>query len=439
MSDTRIELAPAICQSLALLPNAAEAIDRVYNTDRGRFFAASKQNQYSRDPLFESGRASHRINALKALGILTAGTEEEQKLLLRSADRKTYDRVLSASKSLGVGERLFVDSIINDDRNESDDTFFARCVVMLGVCSVLSVPVQYTPFIEDIVTHITAGRRIASARQKRVRNEKAVAKMTSALGSDRINGLTGLYNSVSDKDRERYDHLYTILNMEGVDGGLFTDSVLLTPLDACAVSENGDPFVNAFVTLLARAVHLDRDTCLDLYNDTRPDRIDAARHEAGAARASEKEARARIRELEKALSDAERKLSAIENELASKAGDSSELAALREALFNASERSAHVEMPKIQRELPEGVIAIGGHPTWARQIEDATGIRCWPAGTTCPASVVSSASEIWIQASYMAHSDYYAAINRARTGNIRVRYFSSTGVTSCVSELMAPV
>ena len=434
MQSTKVEIAPAVCQSLAILPNASEAIGRIYNRDRGRFFSAAMQNPHIHDPHYSAGRAEQRINAIKALGIFTAGTPDEIKTLLRAADRKTYDRILSESKRLN-GERLFLDDIIESRETESDDAFYARCVVAMGICSALSVPVQYTQMVADIVSHITDTKRIVSNRQTRTRDEHSVTRMRSALGAERLNGLTGLYNSITEKDRERYDHLFALLNLESIDGGLYTDSVLLTPLDAKPITEEGDPIVNAFITLLARAIHMDRDTCLALYNDTRPDRIDSAMHEARMAKDSEQAAKIRIAELERSVKELERKYAALKTELESRSGDREELAALREAVYNAADTTPHESSVRKRRDLPDNIVVIGGHPSWARQLSEITGVRCYPVGTTCPNTVIDSASEIWIQASYMAHSDYYAAINRARKNSVTVRYFSTTGITKCIDEL----
>ena len=83
------------------------------------------------------------------------------------------------------------------------------------------------------------------------------------------------------------------------------------------------------------------------------------------------------------------------------------------------------------------VVIVGGHPGWARQIKEQLPVRAWPHGTTCPASVLASADEVWIQAAYMSHKEFYAIINAVRRAGITVRYFATTGVGKCVEQLKA--
>lgn len=435
MSSTKVEIAPAVCQALAILPNASEAIGRIYNTDRGRFFSAAMKNPNANDPHFGAGRAEHRINAVKALGILSAGSQEEIRALLRAADRDTYDTILRESKKLSEGQRLFVDDKVKPRATESDDCFYARCLVAIGICSALSVPVQYTQFVADMIAHMMDTKRAVSRKQNRTRDDISVRKMRNAIGAERVNGLTGLYNAATDAQRKQYDHLFALLNAESIDGGLYTDSVLLTPLDASGIMLEGDPFVNAFITILARSIRLDRNTCLSLYNDTRPDRIEAARHEAQAAKESEQSAIHRVHDLEQAVAELERKAESLRAELETHSGDREELAALREAVYNAADDTPPQHSEKQLREIPKNTVVIGGHPSWARQLSDITGVRCYPAGTTCPRSVIDTADEVWIQPSYMGHSEYYAVIDRARANAVTVRYFSTTGITKCVEQI----
>jgi hypothetical protein len=71
-----------------------------------------------------------------------------------------------------------------------------------------------------------------------------------------------------------------------------------------------------------------------------------------------------------------------------------------------------------------------------RLTERFPSIRAYPHGTTCPESVIRSASELWIQAAYMSHTEFYAVIDVARGCGISVHYFSGTGTTTAIDNLL---
>lgn len=430
----KFELAPAMAQAVAMLPTARDALRRVYDRDRGRFFAAAMKNPNRNDPILSTGRAEHYIHALRALGVLAAGTPEEIRLLLRSSDRRVYDAIQRRKQELQPGERARLEDLLPRPRDdESPDIYFARTIIAAGTCAHLGIPIEGTPAVMDMVHYVHAHK--SRRAHENIRDENAIRAMRAALGSDRMNGVTGLYESIGDDARTRYDHLFAILNAEGIDSGIYTDSMLLTPLDAVNVTAEGDPVVNALLVLLSRAIKADRAFCLELYNDSRSDELDAIRIEAENARRQIISKDDRITELENKIMALEKKNAALQKEIDARAGDAAELAALRDALYRAADDTPPETTPKAAREIPDGVIAIGGHSEWARRLSESSGIRVWPTGTTCPRSVIDNASEIWIQPAYMAHTEYYAVIERVRRRNISISYFSSTGVNKCLEEL----
>lgn len=103
-------------------------------------------------------------------------------------------------------------------------------------------------------------------------------------------------------------------------------------------------------------------------------------------------------------------------------------------LEDAQESTVGTQSPRI---IHDGVVVVGGHPAWARRLtERFPSIRAYPHGTTCPESVIRSASELWIQAAYMSHTEFYDVIDVARGCGISVHYFSGAGTTTAIDNLL---
>lgn len=441
MPDTqKFELVSEAAHALALLPEARSAIRRIYNRDRGRYHAAALTCRERNNPALSAGRAEQQVLSLQALGILVAGEESDKAVLLRAAMRRAYDDLIAQPQDSQIYVEAYAAKYIPD--TEDSDIVFAKIIVIMTICAVRHLAVQPSGAVQSVVNYANGRRAAAAHRRHRGRNEAAIRLMRERLGVTGANGITGLYDRTTDEIRASLESTLQLINIEGIDSGEYTTGVLLSPVDAelvvdCDTAEQSAD--RAALLMLARAVRMDRDFCLSLYRDSNDDELLTAKHEAETARREANASRARISELEAAVLSLRRELEAAQKQLESRSGDADELTSLRDAVYamNRGTDEQFSNPAESVREIPAGVIAIGGHPQWARMLTEETGVRVWPTGTTCPASVIQSASELWIQAAYMAHSEYYGYINQARRYGIPVRYFPGTGVGTCVDALKA--
>lgn len=432
----RLNIMPDVAHALASMPQTNNAIMRVYNKNRPKFFAAAQASPLKNSAILKQGRAEHQIMSMRVLGILSAGTEAETNMIFRAADRKCYDKILEKANR---GETIVIEE--NIDILDSSDAVYDKIVIFLGWCSKRGVDFAYTEIVDTVLSHI-AYRRESVAIYKSGdagKSEKGIlGTMRLQLGfDDGCIGIEGLYNICNDPTREILEPLCRLFNMEDLDAGTYTDGIPFTRKDAAKVvsSTRKGTAINTFLLLLIRAIKKDREFCLNMYRDDKIADMESAYIERDKAKRELEAAQKRIRDMEALLREKERECEEARKEIGAHRGDADEIASLRNALYRATRQEDVREEKKLEREIPQGTIGIGGHPSWARDVSKETGIKIWPQGTTCPQSVLSSASEVWIQPAYMDHSSFYAAIRAARKSNVPVRYFSSTGVARCVLEM----
>lgn len=428
----RLNIIAEIAYALAVLSETHSTIMRIYNRNKAKFFAAAQSSPDRNALSIYCGRAEHQIMALRAFGILCIGEDFEINAILRSADRKAYDAIISNSKR---GIPIVTEEYVA--RYSNPDVMYAHVIICLGIYASKNISFERTAVVRDVGEYLINRRKNAAVYRKKSRNEDAISKFREHIGIDGCNGGTELYDKTGDKIREVLDPLCALLNYEDIDFGIYTTDTLISPLDAAYIVGNTreETAVRSLLLLLARAMKRDRDFCLEMYREDKVVELDRMKAERDRAVRESEERTHRIEMLEASLREAEKERDKAKKEADSHAGDASELAALRNALYAASRNADVPADPECRREIPEGIVVIGGHPAWARMISEATSVRVWPAGTTCPNRIIASATEVWIQAAYMSHSAFYAAINAARKAGIAVRYFSGTGVDRCIEDL----
>ena len=432
----RLNIMPDVAHALVSIPQTNSAIMRIYNKNRPKFFAAAQASPLKNSSVLKQGRAEHQIMSMRVLGILSAGTEAEINMIFRAADRKCYDRILEKANR---GETIVIEE--NIDISDSSDAVYNKIVIFLGWCSKRGVDFACTQIVDIVLSHIAYKREsIAIYKSGNAgKSEKEIlGTMRLHLGfDDDCIGIGEFYNVCNDRTREFLEPLCRLFDMEDMDAGTYTDGIPFTRKDAAKVVSYMPRMtaINTFLLLLIRAIKKDKEFCLNMYRDDKIADMESAYIERDKSKQELDAARKRIRDMEALLREKERECEEARKEIGAHRGDADEIASLRNALYRATRQEDVREEKKLEREIPQGTIGIGGHPSWARDVSKETGIKIWPQGTTCPQSVLSSASEVWIQPAYMDHSSFYAAIRAARKSNVPVRYFSSTGVARCVLEM----
>ena len=124
-------------------------------------------------------------------------------------------------------------------------------------------------------------------------------------------------------------------------------------------------------------------------------------------------------------------------EISQMKSEQQEISALREALYAAQEQDEGVVNVEIQvREIPNGVICIGGTSAWARAMKERIpSVGFYPVDVSVQNSTVRNASEVWFRADYISHSDFYRVINITRQCGIPVHYFSGQNLDRSELEI----
>ncbi len=416
---------------IALIPEAQRTLRDIYQAAPARFASAAHASRHRNARVLHAGRAETDRAAMQALGILEAGTDVEIRRLLRASLRAGYDFLSAIQK----GSVFHLEWLIPYLGDFDADGMCARLYVALAICSFFGLTPQaggeMAEFLQLIL--VEDGRGL----EARVRPSKnAVCEASNILKNQCGQCAFSSWQDAADAfapidiDRE-----IAALEHGGIDIGIYTSGVSCGQNDAPYIAGKTprESFLLVTLLLLGRAIGRDKTDSLSAYRreDEAATAVDSLK--AAQSRASALEARIAI--LEDELAVARKAAQRAQSEADSHAGDAQELAALREALWDGTKSEDPLPLEEKARDIPEKTIIIGGHPSWAREMEKSTGARAWPSGVTCPPQVIGSADEIWIQAAYMSHSEFFSVIDGARRLGKTVRYFPSTGVSRCLSAM----
>lgn len=428
-----IDLAPLAARAMAFLN--PDAVERFYALSPAKYYADTMRGAGKSSAAITAGRAEQQIVSAHALGILRAAEEATIRGLLRAVDRKTYDKTHDAIKTAHPDAEISLDSCMIFDLNL--DTALYRTMLAFFQIFISGRQVARNDSFADLSHWLLSQSDIKSIRKEQpTTDEKKM--LQKHLGQLPVAGFGDLYDRF---EVESIDEFAAMYEGAGIDVTDYTADIRVNADDAAIILSDTPEktALNAASLMVARAIQKDKVFCIDKILRGDAAALEAARIAQEKAEQRAAAAEKRIAELEAAIrqqeKDAQKSFAALESHEA----DAQELTALRDALWrsaqeDAQESPADTQSPRI---IPDGVVIVGGHPAWARRLtERFPSIRAYPHGTTCPDNIIRGAAELWIQAAYMSHTEFYAVIDIARTCGIPVHYFSGTGTTTAIDNLL---
>ena len=429
----RVDLAPLAARAMAFLN--PDAVERFYALSPAKYYAEVMAGASKSSVAMSAGRAEQQIVSAHALGILRASEEATIRGLLRAVDRKTYDKTHDVIKSAPPDAEISLDSCMIFDLNM--DTSLYRTMLAFFQIFISKRQVLQNDSFNDLSHWLLSQSDIKSVRKSKptADDKKALQKH---LGKLPVAGFGDLYDRFA---VEAIDEFALMYEGAGIDVSDYTADIRITADDAAIILSDTPEktALNAASLMVARAIQKDKAFCIDkiLRGDTAA--LEAARIAQEKAEQRAAAAEKRIAELEAAIRQQEKDAQKSFAALQAHEADAQELTALRDALWRSAQEDTQEAPDDTQspRIIPDGVVIVGGHSAWARRLtERFPSIRAYPHGTTCPENIIRSASELWIQAAYMSHTEFYAVIDIARTCGIPVNYFSGTGTMTTIDNLL---
>lgn len=428
-----VDLAPIAARAMAFLN--PDAVERFYALSPAKYYADAMRGAGKSSAAITAGRAEQQIVSAHALGILRAAEEATIRGLLRAVDRKTYDKTHEAIKSAPQDAEISLDACMIFDLNM--DTLLYRTMLAFFQIFISGRQVVRNDSFGDLSHWLLSQSDIKTIRKEQpTANEKKA--LQAQLGKLPVRGFGDLYDRFDIADIDEFSMMY---EGAGIDVTDYTADIRINADDASIILSDTPEktALNAASLMVARAIQKDKAFCIDKILRGDAAALEAARIAQEKAEQRAAVAEKRIAELEAAIrqqeKDAQKSFAAIQAHEA----DAQELSALRDALWRSAQDDAQESTADTQssRIIPDDVVVVGGHPAWARRLtERFPSIRAYPHGTTCPESVIRSASELWIQAAYMSHTEFYAVIDVARGCSISVHYFSGAGTTTAIDNLL---
>ena len=83
------------------------------------------------------------------------------------------------------------------------------------------------------------------------------------------------------------------------------------------------------------------------------------------------------------------------------------------------------------------IVSFEGHLNWITSIKELLPEVKFISASVMPNDdKIKNADQIWIQANYLSHANFYKVINIARNRKIKTRYFKSTSAKRCAEQLI---
>lgn len=434
MTSTYFDITAHLASVLAYTPACYRTLNAIYDAAPARYSDALDDAGRRDDPVLAKGRAEHHVMAWRAMGILLHGDPQDVQRLLRSANRRMYDYVLSKR---GTSVRFGDVSHTIKDRHDMD-VVRDQLILLISICKVVDVQ-----FDDPEVMRMLADYLMGQDDGQHQRAEINRAEIVKVFGNDVIVGASALYDAACDHGtKDELDVLHIAADMTGLELGDYTRGIKLSAADLSDAVDQRPAYSRALIMLLCRAIQQDRAFCLDL---ARRDKAVEIAHMQEAMRDATQQMQfavgqrdqlaSRLDQANATIAELTRKLDAAEAELEERSGDAQELAALREALY-AAQTDAPMPIEDNIRSVPDGVLSLGGTEAWARQMRsELPQVVFLPADVSWTDAQVRDAAELWVQASYYSHSQYYRAMRLARQYKVPVYYYSGTSVGRCVEEI----
>ena len=434
-------LEPFIAAAIAHNPRAMKRMEGYIRGRHGEMLVAARKSGFFDHRIITMGRAEHAVSARLALGFLE--TEEENSRILR-VFRAGWPEAMKAAEQEQQPSISMV-SLRSTETHTADLPVMFELAVFYLACSMMDKrPVSSgmqemdTKVLSSLYDWMLATQRIGENGVEDMLNGRSFPEKRRALfdtGSmitspGDLHGLPVIL-----------DHAQSIA---GIDAEAYTDGMILSSqeLDALTLGakDRKDANVGAFIALILKAAHKDRDFILQSDDETPRARYMEAEQQARELSIQLDAAREEISILRAQLDAAKAREARREQASAAQAADVEELASLRDALYRMDAQNGTDSIPavKASREIPDQLVSIGGLPAWraemARRIPSA---RFIPADVSLPEDTIRAASELWVEPSYLGHSAFYRAVAVAKAAGVPVRYWPGRNVELCMQAVQA--
>ncbi|MGJ4851412.1 hypothetical protein ACH6CV_14310 [Bacillota bacterium Meth-B3] len=440
MDQYRFDATPYLAAAIARNEKCRRRLQATFKLNRAACHAAARQSDYYNHPVIVSGRAEQAIMARRALGVLLCALDVDDVLaILRDGWRPVWQALSAMPHDAAVS----IPFILHGPKsrltyNQTIDMLVAA-VTMVSKTGRALVGDKDTREVMDLLNGYDAfWKDVRPVFTDRMHPHKAKARIL--FSGVVLPGETGIADAFG---ADRYRPVELLADAMGMSIDEYVDGIYLTSADqtACVLASDGDDEAAKDLALWAltfRAIQQDRAFCLESFRDDQVVAVEAARRDAERAENERKNTIDQLTIANKQIDELSRKLAAAEARAASLEADRQELAALRTALYAAQQAETGEPIPEAARlrDLPPGILSIGGRDTWARRMRELfPQAKFIPADVTFTDADVRGASELWFASQYMGHSDFYRAVSIARANNVPVRYFPSTGIEACARAL----
>lgn len=434
-------LEPFIAAAVAHNPRAMMRMEGYIRGRHGEMLVAARKSGFFDHRIITMGRAEHAVSARLALGFLE--TEEENSRILR-VFRAGWPEAMKAAEQEQQPSIALV-SRHSTELHSTDLPVMFELAVFYLACSMLEKR-PISPNMQEMDRKILSSLYDWMLATEKI-GENGVEEM-----------LKG--RSFPKKRRELFDtgsmitspgdlnELPVILDyaqsIAGIDAEAYTDGMILSSqeLDALTLGAKGreDARIGAFVALILKAAHKDRDFILQSDDETPRARFLEAEQQARELSIRLDDALEEIASLRAQLDAAKAREARRDQASAAQAADVEELASLRDALYRMDAQNGTDDIPseKASRGIPDRLVSIGGLPAWraemSRRIPSA---RFIPADVSLPEDTIRAASELWVEPSYLGHSAFYRAVAVAKAAGVPVRYWPGRNVEICMQAVQA--
>lgn len=456
--NTYATLEPLLMSAISRGRNAKSYIDKFYAEHGEQVLSGFARVRAEKDiysPLLAQGRLEHYTLSLYAWAIWIDANAHTKSALLKSANNKLVSHIErqagiiknqdAYAKPQTVAELYhYAFTLAGDD----DVAMMDNLAITYGALYLQGLDAETS---DEIISMLTGYTDVVKTNATPDRSRDITpAQLKQFYGFSELHGYTPIAANMPAEYRELLEQFELLMSQSGITidnycYNISLDRYELAPLyphDINSPHEQQLSWLMVAISLFIKANRADRSFVAEY--DRTNELASLSSIAANAAKtvlkleAQEGEKQAEIDRLSDLSAELQEKLNRAEAELAQAKADMQELAPLRDALWQLHQAQEGIieaeEAP--EREIPDGIVSIGGHATWASAMQRAVPNAAFlHADVSFQNSQIRNATELWFNLNVLSHGTYYRACNIARQYNIPIRYFGDLSIENSVKML----
>lgn len=453
--QTQINILPFLCEAFATNKHTYKFIDEVYQKDKLKFYLSAKNHELYNHDITKEGSLLQEEYFKKILGILLNSEEYNDDIenIIKHGWHHVYLYVKNNS-IIDMDKYLYtLQKKCKGIDNLSDDELNGYFLILVALANaegkeINTTSVVYKGFIQYLHMRTTFYQENSKTRfnydnvsiQEKERTKRLKNQLFSIYGP--IKNFSSLMATEEPMLKQHINMIGLLFDTEKISANSIFADIDLSPKDIeeilflYTLENNNINLNNAAVSIadyiyikyLIKAYKQVKEHYFLNNKETMFVELEKIQQELKTTQALLKNKDTTIKEQQEYIKKLERENARLQNEIEEYSQHKTELATLREFLFNMDKQEQYsTTLPDYSKLNNIKGVIIGGHENWQRRMKELLPSFKFihPDTLNFDVSIFDNVSIVFFYTNYLNHAIYYKAINEARKRDINIAYIAA--------------